>query len=346
MFDVVTVGTATRDVVLTSPLFKVLKDPVHLRKIGFSSGEAECFALGSKIEIEGMLFTTGGGATNTAVTFARQGLKTGALVALGNDLTSKDVIHDLAVNKVQTIPALRKREYTSYAVILLSQGGERTVLVYRNPEDNLEKKDIPFSRLKTRWLYLVPGSIDLQTLTSLITFCARKKINVAINPSMHFMKMPRKKLLPLLKHVKVVILNREEGAFFTGVDYSKEKKIFVKLHEMIPGVAVMTDGPKGVIVSDGFNIYKAGVFKEQRLVDRTGAGDAFGSGFVAGLVHTNEECRLGLCEVNNIKYAIRLASANATAKVEQLGAKGGLLTRKEFNESPRWRSFPIAVSSL
>jgi len=69
MYDVITIGTATQDVFLKSRDFKVLKDE------RFITGQAECFALGAKIEVPDIFFTTGGGATNAAVTFARQVLK-------------------------------------------------------------------------------------------------------------------------------------------------------------------------------------------------------------------------------------------------------------------------------
>jgi len=103
----------------------------------------------------------------------------------------------------------------------------------------------------------------------------------------------------------------------------------------------MTDGPNGVMVSDGANIYQSGIFKDQKVVDRTGAGDAFGSGFVAGLAHKRENCEKGLCRTDNIEYAIRLASANATSVVEQIGAKKGILTKEEFEKDKRWENFQI-----
>ena len=89
MFDIITIGTATRDVFLTSPLFKVLRDKKHLPKIGFPTGEAQCFTLGGKIEINETVFTTGGGATNAAITFSRHGLKTAALIKIGRDETGR-----------------------------------------------------------------------------------------------------------------------------------------------------------------------------------------------------------------------------------------------------------------
>jgi sugar/nucleoside kinase (ribokinase family) len=96
----------------------------------------------------------------------------------------------------------------------------------------------------------------------------------------------------------------------------------------------MTKGPEGVIASDGKNIYKAGIFKEKRHIDRTGAGDAFGSGFIAGIIRTGR-----------VEEAIRLGTANSTSIVEKFGAKNGILTTKEFNKG-RWKKFKIIKSKL
>ena len=96
------------------------------------------------------------------------------------------------------------------------------------------------------------------------------------------------------------------------------------------GIVVMTKGPQGVAVSDGKMIWQAGSFKEKKMVDRTGAGDAFGSGFVAGLI-----------QASRIEYAIRLGSANATSVVEYVGAKKGIVTKNDFEKSSRWKNFKI-----
>ena len=82
------------------------------------------------------------------------------------------------------------------------------------------------------------------------------------------------------------------------------------------------------------------------MVDRTGAGDAFGSGFVAGLMRHKEECKKGLCSHLAVEYAIRLGSANATSMVESIGAKSGILTQKEFEKDHRWQKLSIKVVRL
>lgn len=344
MFDIITIGAATRDVFLTSPLFKIVKDPKHLKKFGIPTGEAQCFALGGKIEISKPVFTTGGGAGNTAVTFSRQGLKTGVLIKLGEDESAKVILEEFKREEIVSFAVSAKNTPTAYSTILLAPGGERTILVYRGASENLKVKEIPFSKMQTRWLYVSPGKISFGALKKIFDYFSKQKTLIVFSPSKHLIEMGAKKLKPFLIKSKAVILNREEAAYLTNSDYRNEKKIFKKLDKMAPGIAVMTDGSKGVLVSDGFNIYKAGIFKEEKLIDRTGAGDAFGSGFVAGLIKKKERCEKGLCRIDNIEYALRLGSANAASVVEHIGAKKGILTKKKFENNPRWQKLSIKIS--
>ena len=118
-----------------------------------------------------------------------------------------------------------------------------------------------------------------------------------------------------------MILNRDEAAKLARIDFKKDRQILRKLIKLTDGIVVMTDGPNGSFVTDGRFIYKAGTYKEKKVVDRTGAGDAFGSGFVAGLIKEND-----------INYALRLGSANATSVVEHMGAQEGILQNKDINQ--------------
>lgn len=341
MFDVITVGTATRDVFLISPLFKVFRDPDHLKKMGFAAGEAQCFALGAKVGVDETIFTSGGGATNAAVTFSRQGMKTAALITLGKDEAGESIKQELLKEKVEPLIVYDNKKGTAYSTILLAVGGERTILVYRGASENLKAADVK-NLPPAKWAYITPGKIDFKVIETLVNELYKRGTLIAVNPSKAYIELGLKKLQPLLNKIKVFILNREEAAYLTGAPYDSEKEIFQKLDDAILGIIVMTDGPNGVLVSDGSKIYQTGIFKEKELIDRTGAGDAFGSGFVAGLIQKKEVCDKGLCLPYNIEYAIRLASANATAEVEQIGAKNGILTKNEFND-PRWKNFKITT---
>lgn len=334
MTSVITIGTATRDVFLTSKLFKILKDKKHLNEIGFSAGEATCFALGSKVEIEKPVFQSGGGAVNAAITFSRMGVRTSSFVKIGNDPSGKEILSDLRREKVQPIAVKDNNNLTGYSAVLIEPTGERTILVYRGASGGLKRKDFSFSRLRGGWVYIAPGAIDYPLMLEIIDHFKKKKAFVAMNPSAHYIKMGKNKIEPMLKKLDVVILNREEASELTGVQFSKTRGIFKKFDGVVPGIAVMTDGAKGSYVSDGRYLYTAGIFKEKKLIDRSGAGDAFGSGFVAGLIMKND-----------IHFALKVAAANATSVVEQVGANKGVLRKTDLNK-PRFKYLDLGVEPL
>lgn len=346
MFDVLTIGTATRDVFLRSPLFRVVNDPGRLRKLGFPTGEAQCFAMGAKIQVEAPVLTVGGGAANAAVTFARQGFKTGAVLGIGRDANGAAALAGLQGDKVKTFPIYDPEQMTGYSVILLSPDGERTILHYRGASRKVKGTEALFRKIRSRWVYISPGGIPLSAMLKIVKHFRRNGVKIAINPSNEYLKLGMRKLAPLLSSMDMVLLDREEAAYLTGVTYGDDRGIFRKFDRLVKGFAVMTDGPRGVTVSDGKIMYCAGIFKEKIIADRTGAGDAFGSGFVAGLIRWQAASgkRQAFSETA-IKYAIRLGSANATSVVELIGAQTGILRRTEFGNR-RWRNLPIKTASL
>ncbi len=343
MYDVITIGTASRDVFLQSEFFKVLHDPEHLKKIGFPEGEAQCFALGGKLDVGKPVFSTGGGATNAAVTFGRQGFKTAAVIKTGHDEDGDAIVRELKLEGVRVHAARDHHKGTAYSTFLLAPNGERTILTYRGASGDLTQHDIPLQKLKSRWAYIVPGNIEFSIIESIIDQLWKRGVHIAINPSKALIQKKISGLKTILGKVKVVLVNREEAAYLTGVHFDHEKRIFKVFDEAVPGIAVMTDGGRGVHVSDGSYMWSAGIIKEKKMVDRSGAGDAFGSGFVAGLMRHKEECRKGLCSHLAVEYAIRLGSANATSMVESIGAKSGILTKHEFEKGERWRELLIRV---
>ena len=90
MYDIITIGAATRDVFLVSNAFVAIKSKK------FATGAGECVALGSKIEVSNLVLTTGGGATNAAATFGSLGFRTAAICRVGDDSPGKDVVEDLS----------------------------------------------------------------------------------------------------------------------------------------------------------------------------------------------------------------------------------------------------------
>lgn len=329
MFDIITIGTATRDTFLRGEGVRVLKDPQHLRRIGFPTGEAECFALGAKLEVGRPVVSVGGGAANVAVTFARQGFRTAALMRLGADEAGGAVVADLRSEGIAPLAVRDTKLGTAASSIILAPNGERTVLVYRGASEKLTRREVPWDKLRARWAYVTPGRIPYPLVFEMVRVLKSRGTKIALNPSRAYLSLGKVRTERLYRLLEVVVMNREEASFLTGIAYRDERAIFTKLDALVRGIAVMTDGPRGSLVSDGTRRYAAGIFKERVKADRTGAGDAFGAGFVAGLMRGAE-----------ISEALRLAAANATSVVERVGAQAGILTRAT-SRAPRWRRLTV-----
>jgi ribokinase len=331
MFDVITLGTATNDLFLESEKFKPFRDSDFPKK-DFPAGKAECFALGAKIPVDSFTQSIGGDAANAAVTFARQGFKTGFVGKLSADMYGVQITHALKKEKIVLLSKSYSKTPSDTSVILLSPTGERTILVSRGVSNDFSARDI--GTQKAKWWYIAPGRTSPTIILNLIKRLKKEGSKIAFNPSGYYIEHELEVVKKICSVSDVVIANREEGAKITGKSYDKIRDIFKAFDALVPGVAVLTDGARGTHASDGRNIYRVGLFKEKKLVDRTGAGDAFGAGFVCGFIQKND-----------IGYALRLASANATAVVEHIGAQTGVLTKKEFSKS-RWKMVDMDIEPL
>ncbi len=313
MFDIITFGSATWDVFLKPRKYQVAKNKK------FITGKGICFNLGSKVDIEDIYFASGGGGTNTAATFSKQGFKTVYYATVGDDISGREIIEELEKLGINTQFILKTKEKpTNHSIVLNIPGQDRTILVYRGASELLCDRDISWENLrKAKWFYLAPLSGKLAKITEkIVNFAHKNEIKIAFNPGNSQLSLPSKILKRILKKVDVLILNQEEASLLTKIPFQKEREIFKKIDEFCPGITIMTKGPKGVVISDGKYFYRAGIL-DIKVIDRTGTGDSFGSGFVSAFIHSK----------GSIEKAIQLATANASSCLKEWGAKKGLLKK-------------------
>ncbi|USN53870.1 MAG: carbohydrate kinase family protein [Candidatus Nomurabacteria bacterium] len=309
--DIITIGSGTRDVFLKSARFKVVRDD------RFSTGEAECMALGTKIDIPDITFETGGGATNSAVSFARFGYHTGIITRIGkSDSHSQDVLNTLKREGVDTSTIIRDAKHqTGYSTLLLTSAGERTILAHRGASAHFTTSDIPWSKLQSKWLYITSLAGNMSLLGRLLNHANKKGIKVACNPGTSELSHPAKKLFPLLRKLDIFFLNDLEAAALTGMPHTDEVGMLKKLGRALPGIVVITAGKDGSFSCD--NEYRFhSTNRPIRVLDTTGAGDAFGAGFVAAYMKRED-----------IPYALKVGTLNAESVIQHIGAKPGLLRR-------------------
>lgn len=309
MYDIITFGSAAQDIHIKSKDFKVREKEL-------------CMPADEKIEVEDVVFTSGGGGTNTAATFSKQGFKTAFCGAIGADVSGLEIIMELKHLRVDTKFIVKKKDkHTNYSIVMSDSG---TILVYRGASDALEKKDINWRKIKkTKWFYLAPiTGLLCDNFEEIVNFSSENKIKIAVNPSKQQLSLPQEVLKNIFQKVDVLFLNQEESSFLTKIPFQEEENIFKKIKEMCPGIIVMTRGAGGVAVFDGKYIYSALPEPDRKIVDVTGAGDSFAAGFLSDYIKHN----------GNIEKAIQLGLANSAANLAEIGAKTGLLEKNsKFN---------------
>ncbi|MBI4139257.1 carbohydrate kinase family protein [Candidatus Uhrbacteria bacterium] len=309
-FDVLTVGAATRDVFIQSKKFKSVKNP-HA-----PDGLDACFPLGAKIDLDAVTFETGGGATNAAVTFARFGMKTACAARIGKDPGGNEIITRLKRERVETSGLQSDPKLgTGYSLILVSGTGQRAILVFRGASRRLDARAIPWSRLRPEWIYLTSVAGDLKALTRIFSEVKKFHSHVAWNPGNAEIELGMKRLLPFLMQADILNVNREEAAALAEVAPRDLESILQRLGSVPRQALVVTDGRHGAyIASRGITWYAPAL--PGKRVNTTGAGDAFGSAFVAAAIKTG-----------NIETGLRAGMLNAFGVITHMGAKAGILKR-------------------
>ena len=309
MFDVITIGGATRDVFFTTDEGKIIKDKESL------SGKMLAFEYGAKIVPKGSYFSYGGGAANTSSCFAKMGLKVGVKINIGKEGTGSLINKTLRDNGVNTLLVERDDVLHTALSLIISNNGDHTMFLYRGANDNLQIKK--WGKIKkTKWLYVssLTGNSS-KNLERIGKIAGRGKVKLAWNPGSQQLDKGYRGLKDILKVTNILILNKAEAkdlASFKGKESTKnDEALLKKLRNYGPEIVVVTDGLKGSLAYDGQYVYKV---KAERVktVETTGAGDAYGSTFVAGII-----------KGHNIKESMKLASKNAASVVSKIGAQEG-----------------------
>jgi ribokinase len=312
---ILTIGKATQDVFMASDEF----DPHADGKATYTQ-----LPLGVKMEVRDVTFATGGNASNVAVTFARQGLSTEYMWTLGYDPASETVLRDLDEEGVATNRVVRASHYQAgYSTILIATNGERTILNHRGISTDTKGTDLDFEAIaEADWVYpssLANGGVDL--LRKIVDYAEKNDTKVMLNPAGPELAKPDK-LKSLLESVEILCVNKEEMQQL--VEGETLEELVRHALNYVP-VAIVSDGPNGVVASDGKTIVRAGMYEDVKVIDRTGAGDAFASGFLSQWA-----------QGKSLKDAIIFASANSTSVVMKIGAKPGIL-----HKGAKLHSMPI-----
>ena len=310
MAKIATIGTALQNV------FLVDRNDLVSTQIG-SEALFGKLLVGSKIDIDRISYEAGGGGINTAVSFARHGHEAILFSNVAKDSAGSTVLKTLNSESIDgTYMNFASRKGTGSSVILLdSNSSKKAELTYYGASekfDNLSADDL--EACQADWLYATGLNGDVYTLLKFFEKAKSLGIKIAFNPGKQEFSDP-KKLIGLIQDVDVLIVNKREANKIVGGAVLAEQ--LYHLNNYVDMV-IITDGAMGGIATNGSESYRFGIYEDIKVKDTTGAGDAFGAGFLAHFAAGK-----------SFRSSLIFASANATSVVSKIGATSGILTGAE-----------------
>lgn len=312
-FNIITIGGAVKDFFIF-----IDKDLNIKNRKNLLQQKSLSFEYGDKIYLDEFYSSIGGGACNRAVGFSRLGLKSAIKICVNKKKYGDFIISQLKNEKVDVslIDNNEKKEAgMSFILINKDKNPDRVILSHRgvNKFLKIDKK----AKWNTDWIFLSSlGSDKWQNeFKNIEQVIKTKKIKLAFGPGNIQISAGLNRLKNILKLSDVLILNRKEAIKLTeSIGNTNIEKIFKILYDCGSRLIAITDGKKGAFVYDGNKIYfqKA---KKVNTIETTGAGDAFSSGFVGGLIKYNYD----------IKRSLDLGIKNGASVAQKIGAQQGLL---------------------
>jgi sugar/nucleoside kinase (ribokinase family) len=260
-----------------------------------------------------------GNAANAAAAFARLGFASGLVSNIGADREGRDILEALHKARIdRRFVHINHGRVSNYHYVLWYKD-ERTILIKHENYDyhwpRFRVVDIP------NWIYFSSIAEWLEIHPS---------VKLAFQPGTFQINAGVHRLRKIYRRTEILAVNREEAAVISRGNHENLHDLFDRLHALGPKIVVISDGHKGAYASDGTNRYKMPIYPDPKPpFERTGAGDAFTSTFVAAIM-----------KGANVEGALLWAPINSMSVVQKVGAQAGLLDEREVNRylksAPQW----------
>jgi len=309
--DLLSVGDANLDAFITPSESESLCD----------INTKECliaFSYADKIPVKNLEFSVGGNAANNLVGTKRLGVNSGAVLTLGYDSTGVQIIEKLRQESVDLTYVIQQPSTLSNFNVVISYTGERTIFTYHAPRSY----EFPVNLPKVPWMYLTSMGESFKPFYNHITewLVKNPETKLAFNPGTWQLRGGIDAIGNVFKLSTLVFVNKQEAEKLTNFEAKGEvtKELLMALSGLGPKIAVITDGGNGSFVFDGNRFLHCGILPVDAY-ERTGAGDAFGSGFLSAII-----------ENKTIEEALVWGTVNSASVIGYTGAQKGLLTKDDM----------------
>jgi ribokinase len=279
------------------------------------------FSYGDKIPVENFEISIGGNAANNAVGAKRLGVRSATVLTLGVDDVGNKIVEKLKSEGVDTTYVIQQPATTSNYSTIINFAGERTIFTYKAPKSY----EFPVQLPSAPWIYLTSmGDAFRPFYNHLLNWMKKNgEVKLAFNPGSRQLRAGFDSIKDVLAASYMVYVNRKEAEIITGLKetQNKEKELLKALSALGPKISIITDGSNGSFVYDGTRFVKADVLPVDAY-ERTGAGDAFGSGCIAALIKGKD-----------LEEALLWGTLNSASVIGYIGSQRGLVKEAEM---PIW----------
>ncbi|MEK9200439.1 MAG: carbohydrate kinase family protein [Patescibacteria group bacterium] len=310
-FDVLSLGPARMDVFVKLPEEITEWCSIDKKRCMIELG------FGEKIAVKTVNYAVGGNTGNNAVGVTRLGLKAAMLGGMGDGWGDKEALEILKkegvdTTRVQVIPGK-----SGFGVVINYQE-ERTILSYYADTNVQIPEDLD---VEAEWMYLTTAGETYEDFYSqAVQLAAKKNIKIAFNPGSRQLKAGIEKLKYVYEACEILFVNKEEAAMLISGDVGNVRALLNGLHNLGPKTVVITDGPAGTYAYDGTKYWHMPIVPAP-VIERTGAGDAFGSGFLSATI-----------KGKLLPEALRWGTVNSASVLGFIGPQAGLLSEKGIQE--------------
>jgi ribokinase len=282
-------------------------------------GKELCIPYGMKVPFDDVyILPAVGNSANAAVSAARLGLSSALVASVGGDDNGKLILEQLKKENVVTDHMqIFNDKKTNYHYVLW-YSDDRTILIkHEEYEPRIPEIGSP------SWVYL--SSLGKHTLPfhhELVEYAkTHPETKIAFQPGT-FQLGFKGEISELYKVTEVVCMNKEEAEGLLEKEGASMKELLDGIEALGPKVTLVTDGPHGAYMKYEHSYFQMPVYPDiAPPLERTGAGDAFFSTFIAYMAKGYDPT-----------YAIRRAPINSMNVVQHVGAQEGLLSEAEIEE--------------
>jgi ribokinase len=269
--------------------------------------------------IEDYTEACGGSAANTVVGLARLGCKVGFIGKVAGDREGKLQIDCFKTEGVDTSGIIETTKGKSGSVLgFVDKKGARALYINSGVNDTIEPRELKWDYVsQTKFLHLSSfvGEKSFRTQKKLLGSLP-SDVKISFDPGSVYAQKGFASIEPVIRSSYVLMPNAVELELLTGeADYCKGADFMIEMGVKIVAVKL---GSKGCYVTDGRERLRIEPFKV-KVVDTTGAGDAFCAGFLYGLIKNKSLSECG-----------RLANFVASRCIMEMGARAGLPYAKDL----------------